>query len=261
MILTEPFVIRAALAALATGLVASLLGCFVVWRRMAYFGDAVSHAAVLGVALSLALSISLTAGVLAVAVVMALALHWLDRPGAEANTALGVLAHTGLAAGVLAAGALPGRVDLEAYLFGEPLTVLWGEVAALWAGGAVIAGVILWRWQRLLAATVNRELAVAAGVDPRREDLILTLLIAGVVAVAIKVVGALLITALLLIPAAAARGLSRTPEGMAAIAAAIAALAALGGVGVAVWADLPVGPAIVCTAAAVFLVTTLAARR
>ncbi len=260
--LLDPFLIRAGLAALGTAVAAGLLGCFVVWRRMAYFGDATSHAAILGVAISFALSISIVVGVLATALLMALALTLLERQGREVNSSLGVLAHGALATGLVAMALVPGggRIDLDAYLFGDVLTVSWAGVGIIWAGAALVAVLLWWHWSALLVATLNPDLAVAAGVRPARQHMLLALLLAVVVAVSIRVVGALLITALLIIPAATARGLGRTPEAMAAAALAAGALSALGGIGAALWADTPVGPTIVCTAAALFGLSLLTGR-
>ncbi len=255
----DPFLIRAGLAALGTALAASLLGCFVVWRRMAYFGDATAHAAILGVALSLVLSVSIVAGVLAAAAAMALALHWLEGQGREINLSLGVLSHGALAAGLVGVALAPGgaRLDLEGFLFGDVLFVTWAEVGLIWAGAATVAGLLWWNWSALLAATLSPDLSIAAGIRPGRQRLLLALLMAVVVAVAIRVVGALLITALLIVPAATARGLARSPEGMAALSALAGTAAALGGLGAAVAADTPVGPTIVCTAVALFAVSLL----
>ena len=249
----DDFLIRAALAALGTGLAASVLGCFVVWRRMAYFGDATAHAAILGVALSLTFSVSIFVGVLAVAVAMAVTVHGLSARGQAMDVSLGVLAQGALAAGLVAVALLPGaRVDLDAYLFGDVLTVGRADLAVIWGGAALVLGVLWRHWSALLTATLNPDLAQAAGIDPKREQLVLTLLLAAVVGVAIKVVGALLITALLIIPAAAARPLAATPEAMARLAAIAGAVSALGGVRVSLWFDTPVGPTIVCVAAALF---------
>ncbi|QQA43660.1 metal ABC transporter permease [Pelagovum pacificum] len=254
----DDFLVRAALAALGVAVPAGLVGCFVVWRRMTYFGEATSHAAVLGVALSLAMSVSVVWGVVAVALVMGLALHLLEGQGQETGSALGVLAHGGLAAGLLAVSLVPGtRVDLDAYLFGDVLTVSRGDLAVIWTGGAVVVAVLVWRWSALLASTLSPDFAQAAGIDARREGLVLILLMALMVAVALKVVGALLITALLIIPSAAARGLTRTPEGMAALAAGFGVISALGGLWLALQFDTPVGPSIVCLAAGLFAVASV----
>ncbi|MBV2360401.1 metal ABC transporter permease [Thalassococcus sp. CAU 1522] len=254
----DDFLIRAALAGVGVALAAAPLGCFVVWRRMAYFGDATAHAAILGVALALALSVPIFAGALAVAVVMALAVSRLAGRGLAMDTALGVLAHSALAVGLVAVAFVPGaRADLSAYLFGDILAVSRGDLGVIWGGAALVLALLAWRWQALLTATLSPELAWASGIDPRREQLVLTLALAIVVAVAIKVVGALLIGAMLLIPAATARRLSRGPETMAAIAVVTGVLAALGGLQGALVFDAPAGPAIVCAAALLFALSTL----
>ncbi len=249
----DDFLVRAGLAALGTALAAGGLGCFVVWRRMAYFGDATAHAAVLGVAVSLMFGWSLFAGVGLVSLIMAVLIYALTGKGQAVDTILGVLAHGALALGLVTVTLIPGqRIDLDAYLFGDVLTVTKSDVGIIWAGAAAVIAVLWWRWSALLTSTLNPDLASAAGMNPRREQLILTVLLAAVVAVAIKVVGALLITALLIIPAAAARGYARTPERMAGLAALIGGLSALGGLRLAMVFDTPVGPTIVCVAAGIF---------
>lgn len=260
MIITalDDFLVRAALAGVGVGLAAGPLGAFVVWRRMAYFGDATAHAAILGVALSLAFSLSVFAGTLTVALAMGWAVAALTgRGGLAADTLLGVMAHSALAVGLVAVSFIEGvRVDLMAWLFGDILAVARADLVVIWGGAAMVLALLAWRWNALLTATLSDDLARAAGIDPGRERLALTLALAVVVAVAIKVVGALLITALLIVPAAAARPFAATPERMAAVAAVIAALSALGGLGIAWLADTPAGPSIVCTAALLFAVST-----
>ena len=258
----DDFLVRAALAALGTAFTAGVLGCFVVWRRMAYFGDATAHAAILGVALAIALSVSVFAGVLGIAVLMAGLIWVLAQRGFAMDTALGVLAHGALAVGLVAVALTPGaRVNLEAYLFGDVLAVGVMDLAVIWGGGAVVVAVLAWRWQRMVTATVSPELAHAAGIDPGRESLVLTLLLALTVAVAIKVVGALLITALLIIPAAAARMVARTPEQMAVAAVGLGGVAALGGLWLAFRLDTPVGPSIVVVAIILFALAQGVRRR
>jgi zinc transport system permease protein len=255
----DDFMMRAALAGVGVALAAAPLGCFVVWRRMAYFGDATAHAAILGVALSLALSMSIFVGALVVALVMAVTVSVLSGRGYAMDTLLGVLAHSALAFGLVAVSFLSGiRIDLMAYLFGDILAVSHGDLGIIWGGAALVIALIGWRWSALLTATLNEDLAYANGLDPRREQLVLTLSLAIVVAVAIKVVGVLLIAALLIIPAAAARPLARTPEGMGLIAAAIGCVSAVTGLAAAYHFDTPAGPSIVCVAALIFTASTLA---
>lgn len=249
----DDFMVRAALAGVGVALAAAPLGCFVVWRRMAYFGDATAHAAILGVALALGFNISVFAGALAVALVMALIVSTLAGRGYAMDTLLGVLAHASLAAGLVAVSFLSDvRIDLMAYLFGDILAVSRVDLTVIWSGAVLVFILISWRWQALLTATISADLAYAGGIDPRREQLVLSLALALVVAVAIKVVGVLLIAAMLIIPAAAARPVARTPEAMALVATVIATIAALGGLQASFLFDTPTGPTIVCAAALIF---------
>lgn len=253
LIMLDDFTTRALLAGLGVAAATGPLGSFVVWRRMAYFGDATSHAAILGVALALALQLPLTLGVLGVALAMAMTVSSLAARGWAMETTLGVLAHSALAFGLVAISFVPGvRTDLSAYLFGDILVVSRADLGLIWGGAAVVLGLLLWRWQALLTATLSEELAHAAGLNPNRERLVLTVALALVVAVALKVVGALLIAAMLIIPAAAARALARTPETMALLAAIIGGLASFLGLQLSLWQDTDAGPSIVASAAVIF---------
>ncbi|WP_035572250.1 iron chelate uptake ABC transporter family permease subunit [Halomonas halocynthiae] len=256
----DDFLVRAALAGFGVALAAAPLGCFVVWRRMAYFGDATAHAAILGVALSLLLSTSVFAGVLVVSLLMATLVSLLSGRGYAMDTLLGVMAHSALAFGLVAVSFLSGvRVDLMAYLFGDILAVAPQDLALIAVGVLLVVGLMGWRWSALLTATLDADLARASGIDPKREQLVLTLSLAVVVAVAVKVVGALLIAALLIIPAAAARPFCRTPEAMVLLAAVVGAASTTGGLQAAYWFDTPTGPTIVCLAAVLFVLSSFVA--
>ncbi len=259
--LLDDFLFRAALAGLGVALAAAPLGCFVVWRRMAYFGEATAHAAILGVAMSLALSLPLLPAVLAAALTMAVAVSALAGRGHAMDTLLGVAAHAALAAGLVAVSLLSGlrgvRLDLMAFLLGDILAVGRADLAVIWGGAGLVVALMAWRWPALLMSTLSPDLARSSGIDPRREEAGLVLALAVVVAVAIKVVGVLLIAALLVIPAAAARPLAHTPEAMALGAGAIGAVSTLAGLWGAWVLDIPAGPGIVVAAAAIFLVSAL----
>lgn len=259
-LMLDDFMMRATLAGLAVALATGPLGCFVVWRRMAYFGDATAHAAILGVALALGFQISIFIGTMIVALVMAMMVSVLAGRGWAMDTTLGVLAHSALAFGLVAVSFLPAvRVDLTAYLFGDILAVSRLDLAVIAGGSALVLGLILWRWSALLTATLNEDLAHAAGINPGRERMVLTIALAIVVAVALKIVGALLIAAMLIIPAAAARNFARGPEAMALSAVAIGGLSVWGGLQLSLAQDTPSGPSIVVVAALIFLGSTLAA--
>ena len=254
----DDFMVRAALAGIGVAIAAAPLGCFVVWRRMAYFGDATAHAAILGVALSLAFSMPMFIGTMTVALLMALTVNVLSGRGYAMDTLLGVLAHSALAFGLIAVSFISGvRIDLMAYLFGDILAVSRGDLAVIWGGAVLVVALISWRWSALLTSTLNQDLAHSSGINPKREQLVLTLALAVTVAVAIKVVGVLLIAAMLIIPAAAARPLSRTPEGMAFTACIIGMLSSFVGLRASYVFDTPTGPSIVCVAAITFIASSI----
>ena len=223
IVMLDDFFTRALVAGIGVAVVAGPLGCFIVWRRLAYFGDTLSHAALLGVALALLFDSEITITVFAVSLAIALALLVLQRRATlSADSLLGLLAHSALALGLVVLAFMTWvRIDLMGFLFGDILAASVTDIAVIYFGGAVILAVLVWIWRPLFAATVNRELAEAEGVAADRTDIIFMVLMAGVIAVAMKIVGVLLITAMLIIPAAAARRFSTGPEQMALIAAAI----------------------------------------
>lgn len=248
--------------ALAAGLLVVLmtapLGCFVVWRRMAYFGDTLAHAGLLGAALALVSQLPMTLAASLIGLLIAGCLLLLSRNQNLSNDSLlGVLSHGALALGLLAIWLVPTQVDLEGLLFGDLLVVSGTRLWQL----AVISGLgslcLWWCWQPLLAITLSREMAQAEGIAVNRYDLLFIVLLALTVAIGIQAVGVLLLTALLIIPAAAARFLARSPEQMAWWALTIGALSVLGGLGLSWRLDLPSGPAIVCTALGFFVALQL----
>lgn len=248
---------RALIAGIGLALVAGPLGCFVVWRRMAYFGDTMAHSALLGVALSIILSMNMTLGVFAVAALVAGALIVLQRQATLSTDALlGILSHSTLAVGLVLVGFLTTvRIDLMGFLFGDILAVSVEDIAIIYGGGAAILAILILAWRPLLASTVSPELAEAEGLRPEASRLVLMILMASVIAIAMKLVGVLLITSLLIIPAATARRLSATPEMMAAVAAILGAIAVVGGLfGSRTW-DTASGPSIVVMALIIFLVS------
>lgn len=257
----DEFILRAILAGIGVALIAGPLGSFVVWRRMAYFGDALAHSALLGIALGFLLAIHPVLGVLVAGSVLAIAFTFLQgQQRFAADTILGLLAHSALALGLVALGLMEDiRIDLLGYLFGDVLAVSWTDVAFIYAGsltGLILLAVL---WRRLLAVTVNAELAQADGIDPFWIRLAFSFLLAIAVAISMRVVGVLLITSLLLIPAAAARRVSGTPEMMGAVAAGLGCLAVLLGLGGSFQLDTASGPSIVVAAMLLFLLVNLAA--
>jgi zinc transport system permease protein len=255
----DDFFVRALVAGVGLAIVTGPLGCFVVWRRMAYFGDTMAHAALLGVALAFLLDIDLTLGVFGVAVIVSIALLLLqDRGALSTDALLGILSHATLAVGLVIVAFMSWlRIDLLAFLFGDILAVGRSDIAVIYGAGALVLLTLAAVWRPLLAATVSPDLARAEGMHPDRARFVFMLLMAAVIAIAMKIVGILLITALLIIPAATARRFSATPEAMAVIAAVIGALSVVGGLYGSLEWDTPSGPSIVVAALGFFLFSLL----
>ena len=250
----DDFMWRAIAAGIGVALIAAPLGVFVVWRRMAYFGDTLAHSALLGVALGFLLDINLYLAIVGVSVAIALLLMLLQsRPQLAADTLLGILAHSTLSVGIVVMAFQDGvRVDLMGYLFGDILAVTPTDLGWVWGGGVLVLGVLAWLWRPLLALTVHEELAQVEGVPVHRLRLALMLLIALVIAVSMKIVGVLLITSMMIIPAATARRLSTTPEQMTLFAALIGVVAVALGLSASWFWDTPAGPSVVVGAALLF---------
>ncbi len=253
----DDFFTRALIAGIGVALVAGPLGCFIVWRRLAYFGDTLSHAALLGVALALLLEIDIPLAVFLVCAGVAVALMLLQRYAAlSSDSLLGLLAHSALALGLVCLAFMTWvRIDLMGLLFGDILAVSKTDIAIIYGGGAIVLAVLVAIWRPLFAATVSSELAEAEGLRPARANLVFMLLMASVIAIAMKIVGVLLITALLIIPAATARRLAGGPEQMAVIAALVGAGAVIAGLYGSLGWDTPSGPTIVVAALALFLIS------
>jgi len=253
----DDFLVRALLAGVGVALIAGPLGCFVVWRRMAYFGDTMAHAALLGVALALLLETGFTVAVFAVTGAASLVLFWMERRRTlPIDALLGILAHSTLALGLVIVALLDRvRVDLLSYLFGDILAVTQADILTIWIGGVLVLGLLAWLWRPLLSATVSDDIAEAEGLNPSRARIGFMLALALTIALAMKVVGILLITSLLIIPAATARRVAASPEQMALIAALIGAASVAAGLAGSWHWDTPSGPSIVVAALLAFLIS------
>ena len=255
----DDFFIRAIVGGIGVAVVAGPLGCFVIWRRLAYFGDTLSHSALLGVALALLLELNITFTVFCISVVVAMLLMLLQRRASLSSDALlGLLAHSALAVGLVVLAFMTWvRVDLMGFLFGDILAITRADLMMIWFGGVAVLIALIKIWRPLFAATVSYELATAEGTRPDFANIVFTVLLAAVIAVSMKIVGVLLITALLIIPAAAARRFSKSPEQMALIAIIIGISSVwLGLWGSLEW-DTPAGPSIVVAALVCFILSIL----
>lgn len=256
MSMFEDFVLRALAAGIGVALVVGVLGCFVVWRRMAYFGDSLAHSSLLGIALGLLYGFSINLGIIVVCTCFAVILVWMQHKHILAtDTLLGILAHASLSFGMVALSFLDYlQFDLHGYLFGDILTVTDSDLMWIYLGGAVVLGLLITNWPSLTLMTINEDLARAEGVNTFRTQLILMFLMTLVVAFSVRIVGILLITSMLVIPAATARQLARTPEAMAVCASLIGILAVLLGIGGSLLFDTPSGPSIVTAATLLFVI-------
>ena len=258
----DDFFVRAMLGGFGVAVVTGPLGCVVVWRRMAYFGAALAHAALLGVALGFVLEINLTLGVMAVCLGLAFCLALLERQTMLASDSLlGIMAHAMLALGLVTLAFVQHlRVDLMSYLFGDVLAIARADIYLIGALAGITLILLVAIWRPLLSLTVNPDLARVEGVNVERVRLGFVLMLATVIAIGMKVVGILLVVSLLIIPAAAARMITKTPEQMAIVAAGLGVLSVLLGLGGSWRWDVPAGPMIVVVAGAVFLICLTAPR-
>ncbi len=254
----DDFILRALLAGLALVLIAGPLGVFILWRRMAYFGDALSHSAILGVALGFLLSININLGILITSISMAVLLILSQRKKQlGSDTMLGILSHSALSLGLIVMSFVEGRVDLNALLFGDILSVSWQDLWIIAVGVILVLGVLAFIWKPLLSLTVHEELARVEGVNVALVSALYTLLIAILVAISMKIIGALLVTSLLVIPAATARQFSSTPERMALLSVVVGVIAVMLGLWASYLWDTPAGPSIVVASSSLFLISQL----
>ena len=253
----DDFFIRALFAGIGVAFVTGPLGCFVVWRRLSYFGDTLAHSALLGVTIAFSLEFNIALYVFISSSVIALFLIQLQKktnlPG---DALLGLLAHSSLAVGLVAIGFLSFiRFDIMGLLFGDILAVNVNDLLIIWIGGAFILLVLKLIWKPLFASTVNYELAEAEGLNPDRAKAIFTLLMAAIIAISIKMIGLLLITGMLIIPAAFARNISDSPKGMVIFSIIGGLLSVFIGLFSSLNFNTPSGPSIIMAALILFIIS------
>ena len=255
----DDFLFRAFVAGIGLAIITGPLGCFIVWRRLSYFGDTLSHSALLGVVIAYALSFNIVLSVFVISGIISLSLLYLQKKTNLPNDALlGLLAHSVLAIGLVLLGLLSFiRIDLMGLLFGDILSVNFKDILIVWIGGFFVLMILIYIWRPLFAGTVNLELAKAEGLNPELANAIFTLLIAAVIAISIKIVGILLITGLLIIPASASRNLSSNPIQMAIISSLIGILSIVSGLYTSITWNTSTGPTILSLALGIFIITLL----
>ena len=250
----DDFFIRALIAGVGIALVTGPLGCFIIWRRLSFFGDTLAHAALLGVTMAVFFEINIAISVFLISSVVALILLKLQQttklPG---DALLGLLAHSSLAVGLVVIGFLTSiRFDIMGLLFGDILAVNQNDLLLIWIGGALILLILKFIWRPLFASTVNYELAEAEGMKPDKFNAIFTVLMAAVIAISIKIVGLLLITGMLIMPAAMGRNLSNNPQQMVILSVIAGLLSVIIGLFSSLQFNTPSGPSIITAALILF---------
>ena len=253
----DDFFTRALIAGIGIAIVTGPLGCLVIWRRLSYFGDTLAHSALLGVTLAYAFSFNISLSVFIISGIVALLLISLQkRTKLAGDSLLGLLAHSSLAIGLVLIGFLSSiRFDLMGLLFGDILAVTTQDILIIWFGGLIILGILFYIWKSIFAATVNYDLAAAEGMKPDLSNFIFTILLAGVIAISIKMIGALLITGLLLIPAATARSLSNNPFQMVILSILVGITSVITGLFGSLELNTASGPSIVVAALVLFILS------
>ena len=259
----DDFFIRSLIAGIGIAIVTGPLGCLVIWRRLSYFGDTLSHSALLGVTLAYAFSINISLSVFIISGIVALTLLSLQKKTKLAgDSLLGLPAHSTLAIGLVLIGFLTSiRFDLMGLLFGDILAVTLEDIFIIWFGGLIILGILYYIWKSIFAATVNYDLAAAEGMKPDLSNFIFTLLLAGVIAISLKMIGALLITGLLLIPAATARSLSNNPFQMVILSILIGIVSVMIGLFSSLEFNTASGPSIIVAGLVLFILSLMPFKR
>ncbi|HLD77042.1 MAG TPA: iron chelate uptake ABC transporter family permease subunit [Rickettsiales bacterium] len=255
----EPFILRAILAGIAISIVIGTLGCFVIWRKMAYFGDSLAHSSLLGIALGMLSGINFNIAIIIVCTLFAVILVWLQQKKFLAtDSLLGILAHASLSIGMVVISLLKApEVDLHAYLFGDILSVGNTDLYWIYGGAIFVFTSLFFNWQKLNLITICQDLAASQGINIFHMQILLMFLMTIAVAISIHIFGILLITSMLIIPAASARKLARSPESMAALAAFLGSIAIICGIFASLIFAIPSGPAIVVSSVVLFILSFL----
>ena len=255
----DDFFVRALIAGIGIALVTGPLGCFIIWRRLSFFGDTLSHSALLGVTIAFFFELNIAFSVFLISSAIALILLKLQKttklPG---DALLGLLAHSSLAVGLVVIGFLTTiRFDIMGLLFGDILAVNEIDLLIIWIGGALILLILKIIWKPLFASTVNHELAEAEGMNPDKVNAIFTVLLAAIIAISIKIVGLLLITGMLIMPAAMARNVSNNPPQMVKLSIIGGLLSVIIGLFSSLEINTPSGPSIITAALVLFCLTLI----
>ena len=254
--ITDPFILRGILAGLAVAMISGLVGCFVVWRRMSYYGESIAHSSLLGVGLGILMGVGINLGIVFTCLLFGILFLWLQQSKLlSSDTLLGVLAHLALSIGIIVISMNRIKIDVHAFLFGDILAVTQNDLWCMYLAVLFVVIIICLNWSSLLLVTIDEDLAKAEGVNPLFINLLLTSILTIVVAVSIQIIGLLLITAMLIIPAATSRRLVNSPEKMAIVATLLGIISVILGIYLSVEIDAPSGPSIVVVSAVLFFIS------
>lgn len=254
--ITDPFILRGILAGLAVAMISGLVGCFVVWRRMSYYGESIAHSSLLGVGLGILMGVGINLGIVFTCLLFGILFLWLQQSKLlSSDTLLGVLAHLALSIGIIVISMNRIKIDVHAFLFGDILAVTQNDLWGMYLAVLFVVIIICLNWSSLLLVTIDEDLAKAEGVNPLFINLLLTSILTIVVAVSIQIIGLLLITAMLIIPAATSRKLVNSPEMMAIVATLLGIISVILGIYLSVEIDAPSGPSIVVISAVLFFIS------
>ncbi len=254
----ESIIINALIAGIAVAIAAGAIGCFVVWRNMAYFGDSLAHSSLLGIALGLVLGISVNWGIAIICLIFASILILLQqRKILSTDSLLGILSHSALSIGMIIISLIEARFHIESYLFGDILTVASNEIISIYIGSLIILLIIFINWPSLILMTISEDLAKAENVKIFAMQLLLIVVTAFFVVISIRVVGLLLITSMLIIPAASARQIAKSPESMIITSIVIAIISVVSGILSSFYFDTPSGPSIVASCTLIFVISSI----
>jgi zinc transport system permease protein len=249
---------------ICTSLIASIgisissapIGAILLWQRMAFLGDTLAHASLLGVAISLLFSMPLMLGVFFV-VFLLVYLFGKNNKLLSNDALLAIIVYGCLSIAIVIISKIPGRFNLDSYLLGDILAINHFDIIAIYIMGSIV---ILWlylRFDKLILTSINKDLASSSGVNTKFILLEFRMIIACLIAISMKIVGILLISALLIIPAAAARNYSKTPERMILLAVIFSVISSILGVMLAFYFDLPVGPSIIIMSLLFFIISNI----
>lgn len=252
----EPFLINAVIGGIGIAIIAGILGAFVLWKNMTYFGDALSHSALLGVTIGILFNVNLSLAVALIAIIFALAFNH-NKFRYSSDTTLGILSYSALSLAIILASYSKLKMDLMGYLFGDILVINIKDISLLIICICVVLCWIYFSWSKLILFCVSEELLQVEGVSSRLIKLCFTMILALFIAISFKIVGVLLITAMLIIPAASALSISRSPLQMIIYSVVIGCVSVAGGIFLAVGLDLPSGPTIVMISLGFFILTNI----